>query len=77
MAVSALVAGKEVFVRRIVLVDQELVGEVETDTTERIAGAGRLRDVDGAIRILRQLQPDAVKRLRIFLQSREVFFLDN
>src|ERR1035437_6547731 len=60
-AVSALVLGEQVFVRRVVLVDQELVGEVEADAAERIAGAWRLRNVYGAVGVLSQFQADAIE----------------
>src|ERR1039458_8364474 len=76
MAVGALFLCEQILVRRVVLVDQELVGEVEADAAERIAGARRLRDVDGAVRVLRQLQADAIERLRVLLQRRQIFVLD-
>src|SRR5690242_17290172 len=77
MAVGALFTCEKILVRRVVLIDEELVREIKADSAERIASAWRLRDVDCAVRVLRQLETDTVKRLRIFLQSREVFFLDN
>ena len=34
---------------RVVLIDQEFVGEIEAQPAERVLLAGRLRDVDGAV----------------------------
>ena len=57
--------GEQVLVRRVVLVHQELVGEVEADAAERVAVARRLPDAHGAVRILLDLEADALHRLRI------------
>jgi len=51
MAERALVLGEQVLVRRVVLIDQELVREVEADAAERVGFAGRLRDVDAAVAV--------------------------
>src|ERR1044071_3798084 len=44
VAVGTLLVSEQMFVRRVVLVNEELVGEVETDAPERVTGAGRLID---------------------------------
>ena len=54
VAEGALVMGEQVLVRRVVLIDQELVREVEADAAERVAVARRLRDVDRAVGVLRR-----------------------
>ena len=77
VAVGALVMGEQVLVRRVVLIHQELVREVEADAAERVAVARRLVDADGAVRVLLDLQPDALHRLRVLLQRRQVFVLDD
>jgi len=77
VAEGALLLGEEVFVRRVVLIDQKLVREVEADAAEGIAGARRLRNMDRSVGVLRQLKTDAIKSLWILLQSREIFLFDN
>jgi Ni,Fe-hydrogenase III large subunit len=74
MAVGALVTREQVFVGRVVLVDEELVREVEADAAERITGSRRLRNMNCAVGILRQLEADALERLRVLLQRRQIFF---
>jgi hypothetical protein len=49
--------GEQVLVRRVVLVHQELVREVEADAAERVAVARRLPDAYGAVGILLDLSP--------------------
>ncbi len=49
MAEGALFLGEQMLVRRVVLIDQELVREVEADAAERVGLAGRLRNVDAAV----------------------------
>ena len=77
MAVSALLPREQVLLRCVVLIDKELVGEVEADAAERVAGAGRLRDVDGAVCVLGYLKSDAVECLRIPLQRGQIFVLND
>ena len=49
MAEGALFLGEQVLVRRVVLIDQELVREVEADAAERVGLTRRLRNVDAAV----------------------------
>src|SRR6202040_566728 len=55
MAERAFFPGEQMLVRRIVLIDQELVREIETDAAERVSFAGRLRNMDAAV--ARVLEP--------------------
>ena len=50
-----LVIGEQVFIRRVVLIDQEFVGEIEANAAERVLIARRLPDADAAIRIVVEL----------------------
>src|SRR5512139_1256322 len=59
------------------LINQKLVGEVEADAAERVAGARWLPDVDGSILVLSYLQADAIECLRVRLQRRQIFVLDD
>ena len=52
VAVGARIMREQVLVRRVVLVDQEAVGEVEPHPTERVVVARRLRDVHCAVAIV-------------------------
>src|SRR3569623_67188 len=77
MAERTLRLREQVLVRRVVLVDQELVREVEADAAERIGFAWRLRDVDGAIAVARELQAHALKHGGVLLQRRQVLIVDD
>ncbi len=77
MAEGALVPGEQVLVRRVVLIDQELVREIEADAAERIGFAGRLRDVHRAVAVLLELEAHALKHGRVLLQRRQVFVVDD
>ncbi len=77
MAEGALVLGEQMLVRRVVLIDQELVGEVEADAAERVALARRLRDVHAAVAVLRQLQAHALEHRRVLLQRRQILVVDD
>ena len=68
---------EQVLVRRVVLVDQELVREVEADAAKRVAGARRLRDVHAAVAVLRQPQAHPLQHGRILLQRRQIFVVDD
>ena len=68
---------EQVLVRRVVLIDQELVREIEADAAERVGLARRLRDVHAAVRPLLQLQAHALEHGRILLQRRQVFVVDD
>jgi hypothetical protein len=48
---------EQLLVRRVVLIDQEAVREIEADAAERVALARRLEDADRAVRIAADLQP--------------------
>ena len=52
VAVGAHVMREQVLVRRVVLIDQEPVREVEADAAERIGFARRLRDVHAAVAVV-------------------------
>ena len=77
MAVGALGVGEQVLVRRVVLIDQELVGEVEAHAAERVGLAGRLRDVHAAVLVLRQVEAHPLEHGRILLQGRQIFVVDD
>src|SRR5437763_4893428 len=70
VAVGALLLGEQIFVRGIVLIDQELVGEIEADAPERVLLAGRLEDMDRAVAIVFDLEPDPLQRHRLLLERR-------
>ena len=53
------------------------MGKLKRMRPSALAGAGRLIDVHGAVRILIDFQADAVERLRILLQRRQIFVLDD
>ena len=65
MTVSALVVVEVVLFRRIVLVHQELVREVEADLAERVALARRLIHADLAVGGALHLQPLPLEDLRV------------
>jgi hypothetical protein len=46
VAEGAHVFGEQILVRRVVLIDEELVREIEADAAERVAFARRLIDAD-------------------------------
>ena len=46
---GALFLGEQILVGRIVLINQELVWEIETDAPERIGLARRLRNMDATV----------------------------
>ena len=64
------VAREQILVRRVVLIDEEAVREVEPDASERIALARRLVDAERAVRVVADLQSDTFQRVRIPLQRR-------
>ena len=73
VAVGAHIVREHVLVRRVVLVDQEAIGEVEPYATERVGFARRLIDVHAAIAIVDELEAHSFQRHRVALQHRHIF----
>ena len=73
VAVGARVVREQVLVRRVVLVDQEAVREVEADAAERVGFARRLGDVHAAVAVVLDLEAHARQHGRILLQRRQIF----
>ena len=68
---------KQMLVRRVVLVDQERIREVEADAAERVAFARRLGNVHAAVAVALQLETHALQHGRILLQGRQIFVVDD
>ena len=64
VAVGPRVMREQLLVRRVVLIDQEAVREIEADAAERIALARRLEDADRAVLVAADLQADPRQRAR-------------
>ena len=77
MAEGALFLGEQVLVRRVVLIHEELVREVEADAAEGIGFAGRLRDADAAVGGARELEAHAVEHGRVLRQGGQIFVVDD
>ena len=77
VAEGAFFLGEQMLVRGVVLIDQELVGEVEADAPERVGFARRLRDVNRAVAALLQPQPHALQHGRVLLQRRQILVVDD
>ncbi len=77
MAECALVLVKQVLVRRIVLINQEFIWEIEANATQRIGLAWRLIDMHGAVPIVLHLEAHTTEYRRVLRQGRQVFIVDN
>ena len=73
----ASVLREQLLVRRVVLIDQEAVREIEADAAERVALARRLEDADRAVVVVTDLQSDPRQRARIARQRRQIFVADD
>ena len=63
MAVGAHGVVEQFLVRRVVLIDQEAIREVEADAAERVSLAGRLEDADRTVGIVADFQPTRASAL--------------
>src|SRR6516225_6774543 len=77
MAVGPPLARKQILVRRVMLVDQELVREIEADTTERVGSARWLPNMDATVAGVVDFQTNTIECPRIFLQRWKVLFFDD
>jgi hypothetical protein len=59
MAVGAAHLLEQILVGRVVLINEETVWEIEANTAKRIALAWRLVNVDRAVTIALDLEPDS------------------
>ena len=77
VAIRAHIMREHVLVRRVVLVDQEPIGEIEPYASERIRLAGRLKDVHAAVPVISHSQPHPLERRRVSLQPGQIFIVDD
>jgi hypothetical protein len=64
-------------VGRVVLIDQEGVGEIEPNSPERVAISRRLIDPDRAVTVMAHPQSNSLKCARVALKRGQIFVADD
>src|SRR6516165_7433544 len=70
VAFGTPIIGEKLFLVRVVLVDQKLVGKIEADLAERVLFTRWLGKVNGAIWVVTYVQSHSLQYCRILLQQR-------